>query len=548
MIDAGLVLRGRYEILARLRAGGMGEVYRGMDRESGQLVAVKRLLLEQEKADRALLERRFEEERKVLQRLNFRGIPGFVDAFLEDGHSYLVMEYVQGFSLDTLLEFSRSHNQSGLSAEQVAALALQVSQVLEYLHSFQPPLVHRDIKPSNLIIRESDEWCFLVDFGLAREVRSQSSAKTQVGTWCYAPLEQIRGKAEPRSDFYSLGVTMLELLSGECPAALNVPPARSLIPNLNVDFARIIDLCTRAEVSERYSEACLLRMDLERVLPQLKQGVAPEAPDQENQEDKVSELVRRWGRGRHASLPAPADSDSPRLEPVVPVGAQPQVRRAVDRARRRLQPSRTRLWLSLSLFLVLALGLPGMWAWHYRKTQAEALSASFLGEGPGPGWRLVDAYGLKGGALLALGEGPPDLRFPPSGFLYQRMEAAAPQELSFQVSDFQGAPRLLAFAGGFGIHLHAKGRHHQVEVVRLVAASQLAWPAFNRLGASHPLTELRSLSLSLVRGFLVLKVGGKELERVPLPARLKWEALQCGLLLDGARPDTQLSLSRFSLR
>lgn len=152
MIDAGLVLHNRFKVLKHLGAGGMGEVYLGEDLKQPQNVAIKRMLIEQDQMDKELFDRRFREEISILRRLHCTGIPAFVDAFSEDGHSFLVMEFIQGYSLDRLLRVSRTQKE-GLSAEQVATVALHVARVLEYLHSQSPPLVHRDIKPSNMIIR-----------------------------------------------------------------------------------------------------------------------------------------------------------------------------------------------------------------------------------------------------------------------------------------------------------------------------------------------------------------------------------------------------------
>jgi len=522
MIDVGLVLQGRYEILKRLGAGGMGEVYQSLDRQSGQRVAVKRLLLEQEDTDKALLERRFEEEKAILRRLSFSGIPAFVDGFIEDGHSYLVMEFIDGFSLDTMLDFSREHYGRGLSAEQVATVALQVSQVLEHLHSQVPPLVHRDIKPSNLIIRESDERVFLVDFGLAREVRSQSSAKTQVGTWCYAPIEQIRGRSEPRSDFYALGVTMLELLTGQVPAALSVPKALSFAPQLHPELADIIDRCTRAEVTQRYPEAILLRQDLEQVLPKLTQAPAPPL---QHPEDRVSELVMRWGRGRAAPEPqVTPPTPSPGPQDLVPLGARPEVKKQVERARRRLQ-QRSGVWRIVLLLCLLA-AMVAAWIARDRFEQRRLADQG----GPGTGWTCFEARGLGQGPGLEIG-----YHHPLSGSIYRRSVGSEARELRFHYEVLQGRPETLVFCGSYGFHLSSTGGRNQAEVVWLATPQRLSWPLYRSLGKQHPLGQAGDLALTVNRGRLTFWQDGKERERFS-PGEGSWvKSSCCGVLLQSPR-------------
>ena len=517
MIDAGLVLHGRFQVIRHLGAGGMGEVYLGLDLKLGGNVAIKRMLVEQNQMDKDLFDRRFKEEISILRRLSSSGIPAFVDAFSEDGHSFLVMEFIQGYSLDKLLRISRLEKE-GLSAEQVATVALHVSRVLEYLHSQTPPLVHRDIKPSNLIIRESDQRIFLVDFGLAREIHSKSSAKTQVGTWSYAPIEQIRGWVEPRSDFYSLGVTMLELLTGVVPAALRIPPARKIMPELSEGFAQVIDRCTQAEVTQRYPEACLLSQDLERVIQTLTTPTKSQASPL-SREDTISGLVQRWGQGRGQPTPTPT------REPVVP-GASPEVKKAVARARRRLiygSPVVRRLrGLGMLLLLLLCLGLG--WSSYQRRLQ-RALTAEYLtGGGPGPGWSCREGQGLSASDGLGLGIGKE------AGFLFERVENLPVREVSFQFRAVRGKPDLLVFAGPFGVHLVPTGNRFQAEVVQIPPFRGLAMPAYHPLGLRVSAPSAFALTLTLKKNQLILSRDGREAGRQPVVPAVEWRSQVCGIL------------------
>lgn len=517
MIDAGLVLHGRFQVIRHLGAGGMGEVYLGLDRERGENVAIKRMLIEQDHMDKDLFDRRFKEEISILRRLHSTGIPAFVDAFSEDGHSFLVMEFIQGYSLDKLLRVS-SLEKVGLSAEQVATVALHVSIVLEYLHSQTPPLVHRDIKPSNLIIRESDQRIFLVDFGLAREIHSKSSAKTQVGTWSYAPIEQIRGWVEPRSDFYSLGVTMLELLTGVVPAALRIPPARKLLPELSEEFAAVIDRCTRAEVTQRYPEACLLRQDLEAVLKNLTTPTESQ-PSPVSREDTISELVQRWGQGR-AMLPR---EKAP--EAFVP-GASPEVQKAVDRARRRLvydSPALRRLRI-VGLVVLLFFGVSLGWSAYQERKQRTLAVDSLAGGGPGPGWKCREAKGLSGSNGLGLGFSKE------AGVLFERLENLPVRELSFEFRAVRGKPDLLIFSGPFGVHLVPTGSRFQAEVVAISSLRGVAMPVYRPLGLKVGASSAFGLTLTSKKNTLILSRDGREVGRQLLSPTLEWRSTVCGVL------------------
>ena len=536
MIDAGLVLNERFEVIKHLGAGGMGEVYLGKDLQTGQNVAIKRMLIEQDEMDKELFDRRFKEEISILRRLDCPGIPAFVHAFSEDGHSFLVMEFIQGYSLDTLLRVCKLQNEA-LSSDQVATVALHVSRVLEYLHSQVPPLVHRDIKPSNLIIRESDQRIFLVDFGLAREVHSKSSAKTQVGTWSYAPIEQIRGFVEPRSDFYSLGVTMLELLSGEVPTALAVPPARKLLPHLPEPLAQVIDRCTKAEVTLRYPEACLLRQDLEEAITVMNDPLAKSEAAPMNPQQSISEMVRKWGQGRAAEPMARPVLGS---GPVVP-GASPEVKKAVDRARRRLFYSRPEIVMLRSILVLIFLAVCLRLGWTgYQARRQEDLARPITAQGElGPGWTLLGARGLVPSATGAGLESS-------SGLVFSRGESQNIQELSFQFKSLRGKADLLVFAGSYGIRIVPNGNRYQGELVQVTPLRSLKMPANRPLGPKLNLPAAFSLSLTTRKNQLVLSRDGREAAHHTVSPALEWRSEVCGVMQSAER--AQVSVSQLVCR
>lgn len=160
----------------------------------------------------------FEREAQVLKQLNHPQIPNYRDYFCIDDRFLwfgLVEEYIPGSSFRELLDRGKR-----FSEQQVRKLAINLLNILVYLHELNPPVVHRDIKPSNLICGE-DEQIYLVDFGAVQDTAAKEGASfTIVGTYGYTPMEQFSGRAVPASDLYALGATLIHLLTGSAPADL----------------------------------------------------------------------------------------------------------------------------------------------------------------------------------------------------------------------------------------------------------------------------------------------------------------------------------------
>jgi len=220
-VGTGLVLRGRYRVGRELGQGGMAHTFLAVDEHTGREVAVKQLSLERVKDWKAL--ELFEREGRVLQELRHPAIPAYVDSFAEEGDGgqaaprfYLVQEYVQGETLEAALERGRRFSEA-----EVRALLRELLGVLGYLHGLNPPVIHRDLKPSNLILRP-DGGLAVIDFGAiqAASVETVSGGSTFVGTSGYMAPEQFLGKAEPATDLYALGATLVHLLARKHPADL----------------------------------------------------------------------------------------------------------------------------------------------------------------------------------------------------------------------------------------------------------------------------------------------------------------------------------------
>lgn len=288
------ILNGRYEIVRSIKSGGMGAVYEASDQNlAGSRCAVKEILesaLSSSDADYVLAS--FTKEMKALAQLNHPGIPRVRDFFELNNNRYIVMDLVQGKALDEeLATHLQSSGGAGLEPRKLAQDMVGVVEIVQYLHSQLPPLVHRDIKPANMIRDAQSGRILLVDFGLARSLETINT-QTQVGTLGYCAPEQMMGRAEMRSDIYSLGATMAHLLTGRAPNAFNFDAIQIELPG-SEGLAKIVERATQPKPEGRYASAADLAEALKRwladpsavqpaaspqVVPQLKQDPVDTAP------------------------------------------------------------------------------------------------------------------------------------------------------------------------------------------------------------------------------------------------------------------------------
>jgi len=211
MLQAGQLLQNRYLIVKWLGGGGMGAVYEARHIKLNMVCVIKEMLPPNDPNLVALLERQFEREGTALAALQHPNLPRVTDYFTEGGNFYLVMDLVNGQSLDKLI------GSKGLPEATVLQYADQLLGVLEYIHS--QGVLHRDIKPANIIVRP-DGRCVLVDFGLVKVVGGQMSSFSMPGlTPHYAPPEQYGNGTDERSDLYSLAATLYQALCGKPPTA-----------------------------------------------------------------------------------------------------------------------------------------------------------------------------------------------------------------------------------------------------------------------------------------------------------------------------------------
>lgn len=250
------IIDGRYRILRRLGQGSSGTTYAAEVLATGQTIALKALSL------RGLQDWKkielFEREARILKTLNHPAIPQYIDFFqvdtVDNRWFYLAQDLAAGTSLADWVEAGGRVDEA--EARRIAA---EVLEVLVYLHGLSPPVIHRDIKPQN-IIRRDDGHIYLVDFGAVQTVyrNSLSQGSTVVGTYGYMAPEQFRGQAVPATDLYSLGATLLFLLTHQSPADL--PQERLRInfrPYVSVSpaFADWLDQLIDPLVEDRFASA-----------------------------------------------------------------------------------------------------------------------------------------------------------------------------------------------------------------------------------------------------------------------------------------------------
>lgn len=220
------MLNDRYRIVRVLGRGGMGTVYLAEHIRLETVVAVKEVSGPRSNEDEYRLAlQQCEQEAKFLVRLHHPNLPRVMDAFIENDRFYLVMEYIEGVTLENRM---RDGGDGPLDVHEVVEWGLQIADVLAYLHSQEPPIIFRDLKPANIMV-QPDGSVRLIDFGIARRFHPGASKDTALlGSVGYSPPEQFgRSQTDTRSDLYAFGATLHHLLTGRDPAAepFKFPPS-----------------------------------------------------------------------------------------------------------------------------------------------------------------------------------------------------------------------------------------------------------------------------------------------------------------------------------
>ena len=245
-IEPGVILRDRYKIRRIIGQGGMGSIYLAEDiRLEGRQCALKEVQHESSLPEDTLQQAQdqFLREAQILARLDHPNLPKVSDFFSEENREYLVMDYVPGEDLRTLMIEAR-RKKTFLDELEVLDWSVQLADALEYMHQQDPPILHRDIKPSNLKLTPSG-LIKLVDFGLVKLMASEEMTITILqgrGTALYTPLEQYggdTGHTDVRSDIYAFGATLYHLLTNSAPVEARERFLRpeSLIPPRQINPA-----------------------------------------------------------------------------------------------------------------------------------------------------------------------------------------------------------------------------------------------------------------------------------------------------------------------
>jgi hypothetical protein len=267
MLTPGTALQNRYRILRRIGGGGMGVVYLAEDtRLPGRRCAVKEMSpAALPPQDRSWATAAFRQEAQMLANLDHPGLTAVTDFFYEVGNWYLVMDFVEGETLEDRLDRLPGRR---LPLREALDITRQLCTVLEYLHGQRPPVVFRDLKPGNVMLTPTGK-IELIDFGIARFFKPGRPRDTvNLGTPGYAAPEQYGGKGQTdsRSDIYSLGVLLHEMLTGYDPQAtpFNLPRPRSLEPTIPPGLEQVILRATQSDPDARYQSIAQFRRALPR--------------------------------------------------------------------------------------------------------------------------------------------------------------------------------------------------------------------------------------------------------------------------------------------
>lgn len=256
MTEIGTVLEGKYEIVKEIGRGGMSVVYLAMDMRLRKNWAVKEIKKQGRDKNDEIAVNSLLTEANLMKRFNHPALPRIVDIIDNGTTIYVVMDYIEGQSLDVVLkEFGVQ------SEEDVIKWAKQICDALSYLHSQKPPVIYRDMKPSNLMLDDGN--IKIIDFGIAREYKEENLADTKVlGTKGFASPEAYNGQTDARSDIFSLGMTMHNLLTGVYPQGNAYAPVRNYVPELSEGIELIIDKCVEPAAENRYQSCADLLYDL----------------------------------------------------------------------------------------------------------------------------------------------------------------------------------------------------------------------------------------------------------------------------------------------
>lgn len=302
MLKEGMFIQERYEIIGRIGSGGMADVYKAKDHKLNRFVAVK-VLKQEFREDKAFISK-FRVEAQSAAGLAHPNIVNVYDVGEDHGISYIVMELVEGITLKEYID-----KKGRLAVREATSIAIQVSMGLEAAH--RNGIVHRDVKPQNIII-STDGKVKVTDFGIARAVSENTIHSDVMGSVHYASPEQARnGYVSNRSDIYSLGIVMYEMVTGRVPfdgdstvaVAIQhlqdeMDPPSKYAPNLPISLEKIIQKCTQKSPDRRYDSMESLLIDLRKALLNPNEDFVTLVPFSQDKtrvltDDEVNEIKKK---------------------------------------------------------------------------------------------------------------------------------------------------------------------------------------------------------------------------------------------------------------
>lgn len=261
MLKVGDLIDGKYKILNEIGRGGMSTVYLAINEKANKPWAVKEVR-KNGISNRELVKQSLMVEINLLKKLKHKGLPSIVDIIDQQDNYLIVLDYIEGITLENIMQEEGVQPQ-----EKVVDWAIQLCDVLQYLHTRKPAIIYRDMKPSNIMLR-SDGSVVLIDFGTAREFKERHVEDTTcLGTQGYAAPEQFggMGQTDERTDIYSLGATMYRLVTGHNPSEppYEMYPITHWNPRLSTGLEGIIAKCTSKDPKSRYQSVQEVRYALE---------------------------------------------------------------------------------------------------------------------------------------------------------------------------------------------------------------------------------------------------------------------------------------------
>ncbi len=338
MLSAGMFVADRYEIIGKIGAGGMSDVYKARDHILGRNVAIK--VLKQEFSEDVNFVMKFRTEAQSAAGLEHPNIVNIYDVGSESGIHYIVMEYVEGVTLKTYIE-----KKGRLTYKEAVSIAIQVGRGMEAAHAKN--IIHRDIKPQNILI-STEGKAKVTDFGIARAVSNNTISADVMGSVHYASPEQARnGFVNDKSDIYSLGIVMYEMVTGRVPFDGDTTVSIAIqhlqeemkapgifAPDLPVSLEKIILKCTQKSPDRRYANTSELLADLKQALVHPNTDFVKMPDGNQNRTRVISDgEVKEIKNARAAQLEEPEEDYedgepeeegegflNPRLEKAVTIG------------------------------------------------------------------------------------------------------------------------------------------------------------------------------------------------------------------------------------